>query len=248
VFGSNAQPVSQGQFGQYPLFAFTKRGISALKPGATVKFESVSPFALNEGIIGKNAILSSNGALFYLTQRGLKAYTAGKVTNLSEDLLVDGSPFASQLNDNTCIGYYLEQSSGREEIWISGAVGSYVYSLAYGKWFFLSNVRKNLLRIYDKLIGWDGSVLWEENIGENETGIVTTSPIHFGIPDIIKRFRKIFYRKGNTVVGNMTVPTVLCVQACTGRSIIISDPNVQEFNDISIDFEQRYPWKVGENG
>jgi hypothetical protein len=250
VFGSNALPVSQGQFGQYPLFAFTRRGISALKPGATVKFESVVPFALNEEIVGKNAILSTGGALFYLTKRGLKIFSAGKTENLSESLLnaKDSSRFSAILNEDVSLGYFLEKSTGREEVWIGGDLGTFVFSLTYQRWFFLSNIRKEFLRIYDKVIGLDGEgVLWEENAGDDEAGYVQTSPIHFGAPEILKRFRRIFYRKGDTVIGNNTVPLVSCVQSNTARSITITDDNVAEFNEISIDYEQRYPWKVGEN-
>jgi hypothetical protein len=249
VFGSNALSVSDGQFGEYPLFAFTKRGIYALKPGTAVKFESVVPFALNEEIVGKNAILSSNGMLFFLTKRGLKVFVGGKTENLSEQLFdfSEGSLFSSMLNDNACIGYYLEKATGREEVWIGGDTGVFVYSLTFNRWFYLPNKRKEFFTVYDRLIGYDGEKLYEENAGEAEVGKVVTAPIHFGLPELMKRFRRVFYYKGETLMSNETVPAVEALESATARSIELTDSNVAEFNDLTIEYEVRYPHRIGEN-
>lgn len=68
--GSNAMPVSQGQFGQYPIFAFCSDGVYSLSVGTNGVLQSCSPYSYDT-IATKEGLLSMNRDILCLSQMGL---------------------------------------------------------------------------------------------------------------------------------------------------------------------------------
>ena len=92
-----AQTMSEGQFGQFPLYIFTSMGIYALEQGdSNTLYSNIRP--LNQEIaINKNLIIAVQGAVFFVTRQGMKAMVGGEVKWVGEAL--DG-PFASLLDSS----------------------------------------------------------------------------------------------------------------------------------------------------
>lgn len=82
---SNAEAISTGQFGQYPLFVFTTEGIWAMAVDASGQgaYVSQSPFSRE---VCSGAVCPVSGGIVFTTQRGVMAISGGQVTELSQPL------------------------------------------------------------------------------------------------------------------------------------------------------------------
>ena len=84
---SNSEAISTGQFGQYPLFVFTKSGIWAMGVDASGQgaYTTMSPFSRE---VCSGEICPVSGGVVFTAKRGLMAISGGAVTELSA--MVDG--------------------------------------------------------------------------------------------------------------------------------------------------------------
>ncbi len=84
---SNAEAISTGQFGQYPLFVFTTEGIWAMQVDTSGKgaYATQSPFS-REVCAGDGTVCPVSGGIVFTTQRGVMAISGGQVTELSARL------------------------------------------------------------------------------------------------------------------------------------------------------------------
>ena len=82
---SNAEAISTGQFGQYPLFVFTKEGIWAMQIDTSGQgaYLLQSPFSRE---VCDDAVCSVSGGVVFTTKRGVMAISGGQVTELSKPL------------------------------------------------------------------------------------------------------------------------------------------------------------------
>ena len=82
---SNAEAISTGQFGQYPLFVFTQEGIWAMQIDTSGQgaYLSQSPFSRE---VCNGAVCPVSGGVVFTTKRGLMAISGGQVTELSKPL------------------------------------------------------------------------------------------------------------------------------------------------------------------
>ena len=96
ALASNAEAISTGQFGQYPLFVFTTEGIWAMAVDASGQgaYVSQSPFSRE---VCSGAVCPVSGGIVFTTQRGVMAISRGQVTELSAPL--DG--LADQMLENS---------------------------------------------------------------------------------------------------------------------------------------------------
>ncbi len=95
---SNTAAMSQGQFGQYPLYVFCDDGVYALSVGTGgVAYASQSPVTRDECVSGKS-IVGTDSEVVFASQKGLMAIQGAQVRLLSEDLdgylpsCIDSSP------------------------------------------------------------------------------------------------------------------------------------------------------------
>ncbi len=103
-FGTNTEPISEGQFGQYPLYAFTSEGIWALSIGlAEVFITSEAPLS-REVLIRRGAKTDIAFGIVYATLEGLKMISGKKVIELSET--AEGLP-DQYFTDNEQLQYFL---------------------------------------------------------------------------------------------------------------------------------------------
>jgi hypothetical protein len=163
LFASNAQPISTGQFGQYPAFAFCQRSRFAMEVGAGgIAFQRVSPDELNRGVIGRNAAVNIGKRIVFIASDGVWVLPGHEHISLP----IQDSPFTDDLlknvNEQTSLAYYRDDI--REEVWISGTTRVYAFSLKHGCWFTIGIIRRRFVSIMGRTIGigTDGN-LWEES-------------------------------------------------------------------------------------
>lgn len=81
-FAANIIEVSQGQFGQYPLYVFSSEGIWALTFDSTGDFTNMVPIS-KDVCLSNRTILPLSQAVVFATTRGLMAISGSKIQNLS---------------------------------------------------------------------------------------------------------------------------------------------------------------------
>lgn len=91
ALASNSIPVSQGQFGQYPLYAFTTDGIYILAVGTgNIVYANIAPVSEEIAIAG--TVHPVTGGVFFLTNRGAFIIAGSQTT-----------PISAPINTNTLL-------------------------------------------------------------------------------------------------------------------------------------------------
>lgn len=78
----SSAPLSQGQFGQYPLYVFTEDGIWAMETGADGSFVTSKPLS-REVCTNPDSITSIDNAVVFVTKKGAMLIQGADVVNLS---------------------------------------------------------------------------------------------------------------------------------------------------------------------
>lgn len=84
------QALSEGQFGQYPLLVFSESGIWAMSVNNTGLYQSTYPMS-REVCINTASILQTDGAVFFVSKKGLMVISGNEVRCVSEQM--NGVPF-----------------------------------------------------------------------------------------------------------------------------------------------------------
>lgn len=85
AMATNSTPVSEGQFGQYPLYLFTQTGIYIMQTGSDeITYSSIVPVA--EEIALKDTVTPVAGAVFFLTPKGAHLIAGSKTQSISDTL------------------------------------------------------------------------------------------------------------------------------------------------------------------
>lgn len=80
---SITQALSQGQFGQYPLLVFSESGIWALSVGSEGYYTVIHPMS-RDVCINPGSILQTDGAVFFVSKKGLMVVAGNEVVCVSE--------------------------------------------------------------------------------------------------------------------------------------------------------------------
>lgn len=83
---SNTTALSQGQFGQFPLYCFTTDGIYALETSSTGIYSSAHPLS-REILDCTKSITATDSMIFFTSKKGLMALAGSEVKCVSEHLL-----------------------------------------------------------------------------------------------------------------------------------------------------------------
>lgn len=86
-----AQALSQGQFGSFPLYAFTTDGVWALSTSNTGTFVAVQPIT-RDVCINADSITQLDGSVLFTTSRGVMLISGSQVRCISDTIASD-SPF-----------------------------------------------------------------------------------------------------------------------------------------------------------
>jgi len=155
-FAANAMPVSEGQFGDYPLFVLCSESISAARPGrgdvAFVSFPTIS----KRGVVGRNAFTNVDNMIAFISRDGL--WGLGRELSpepLSAPLHADGATgtLFGCLGPGAALGYYNDRARGRRELWLSAGVLTFCYSMPHQRWTILDRARTHYTRLGDDTYG-----------------------------------------------------------------------------------------------
>ena len=210
---SNAEAISTGQFGQYPLFVFTKSGIWAMAVDASGQgaYTAMSPFSRE---VCSGDICQVSGGVVFTTKRGVMAISGGQVTELSA--MVDGRRFdffgynqemwnaifakadvgmvapdeIRTYIDGAKLGYnYLHN----EVIVSNSKYGySYVFSLSGQEWSVIDSVFDVTTNSYPELVVYDNRNLKRLKFADGDSVVpvvAVTRPMKMGTLDF-KRMRQ----------------------------------------------------------
>lgn len=79
------QALSQGQFGEYPLLVFSESGIWAMNVDNTGLYQSILPMS-REVCINPRSIIQTDGAVFFVSKKGLMVIVGNDVRCVSEQM------------------------------------------------------------------------------------------------------------------------------------------------------------------
>lgn len=216
---SNAEAISTGQFGQYPLFVFTDAGIWAMSVDASGQgaYTTQSPFSRE---VCNGAICPVSGGIVFTTERGVMAISGGQVADLSAVLdgfevdffgynsemwkkifdsagkrgIVNPMPIRDYIKD-AVIAYnyhYNEIIVSNKGAFLGGEIPySYVYSLTNKEWSIIDTVFDMTTNKYPELVVFDSQgAMYTFKDGSAQNNVVAiTRPFTFGSLDF-KRIRQ----------------------------------------------------------
>lgn len=104
AFGSNTDPISDSQFGQYPLYVFTSLGIWALEIGTGEIFITRVVPVNGEVLINRESKVDISFGTVYATLEGLKIISGKQIIEISET--AEGLP-DQYFTDNEQLQYFL---------------------------------------------------------------------------------------------------------------------------------------------
>ena len=209
---SNAEAISTGQFGQYPLFVFTDTGIWAMSVDTSGQgaYTTQSPFSRE---VCSGAICPVSGGVVFSTDKGVMAISGGQVADLSA--VLDGFE-VDFFEENATLWEAIFEKAGKEVVnpvhireYIKGAViaynylyneiivsnkafkYSYVYSLTNQVWSVIDTVFDLTTNKYPELVVFDKTgAMYTFADGEAQNKVVAiTRPFTMGSLDF-KRIRQ----------------------------------------------------------
>lgn len=202
---SNTAALSQGQFGQYPLYVFSSDGIYAMQvdtSGQTV-YSAQTP-ASRDVCINPNSITGIDNAVVFASKRGLMAINGANITLLSADMdgylpsCIDSSPiipkiakvasFENALSTATFNDYienaFVSYNYQENELIVTNPdyAYAYVYNMNSASWAKISPNPRFFVNRYPECYGVIDGVLYDmqNNNRTITTLLVLTKPIKMG--------------------------------------------------------------------
>lgn len=212
AIASNTTALSEGQFGQFPLYAFATDGIWALGTNETGTYSTVAPLS-REVCNNPDSVTQTDSAVFFTSEKGLMVVSGSKVQCVSEQMngkteswgntteVVDFKDFLAGCS----IAYDYRDSL----LWVFNANGNYgwhyVYNMKSGTWSKMtdevawqhevSDYPDTLLQNVD---GEVYSLLGKPDQNDDTTqyeAYVTTRPMKFGNALTLKSVRQMKHLK-----------------------------------------------------
>lgn len=221
---SAVKALSQGQFGQFPMYVFASDGVWALETSATGTFVAKQPVT-RDVCNCPESITQLDGAVLFSTQRGIMMLQGATTTCISIDLDADsqdtlvidelltkfGYPiphhisFKEYIKDCRMVYDYIKQ---RIIVLNPSYDYAYVYSLKSQKWTTMeSNMYSNINSYPDALVVMrDGSLADLNNVTDDTIkATLVTRAIKLGGGDILKTMKGVYQRGLIPVDGVSTI-------------------------------------------
>lgn len=197
--------LSTGQFGQFPLYVFTGEGVFALSVG-TGDIAYANSFSVTRDVCNNpDSIVSTDDAIVFSTDSGLKILSGSTVRDISSDMegylptVVDSSPiikkiagvggFSDKLSSTEFI-YYLEEAKvgynyEDKEVIVANRnyPYSYVFNMQSGSWYKISASINRFLNSYPECLAvFNDHGVYNMHNGHRTVNkiLLLTRPIKFG--------------------------------------------------------------------
>lgn len=230
ALASAARPLSQGQFGQFPLYAFTTEGIWALEISVTGAYTARQPIT-RDVCTNTDGITQIDSAVLFPSDRGLMLLS-GSQTQCITDNLTSENPFEltslpgidTLLDSRTNLGLF--NSASRRDFFSNCSIiydyrrsritafradveYAYIYSLKSKMWGMYPSTLVSPCAFYPEAlaINNEGRIVdLSSTSGQTQPAIIVTRPLSLDAPDILKTITTIIQRG---VFRNGQVKTVL---------------------------------------
>lgn len=226
---SATKALSEGQFGQFPLYAFTSDGVWALEVSQTGSYSSMRPLT-RDVCTNPNSITQIDGAVLFATDRGIMLLSGSETICISEVLdnelpfklstlprgielpamaghkaeQFDIIPFRRFLAKAEFVYDYTHQ---KIHVFNPDCGYSYVYSLESKAWGMQASSFKSKVNSYPEAMAiTDQGILFDLSLGAQATtmpsAVIVTRPLKLGAPDILKTISGVIVR-GNFQRGDV---------------------------------------------
>lgn len=230
AISSAAQALSQGQFGQFPLYAFTTEGVWALEINSSGDFAARQPIT-RDIILATTMPLQMDRAVLFPTDRGIMLITGSQtqcitdVINAHEPFNVLQLPGMDKLHSmlghdaDTCLpaapfldfisecGMLYDYVHQRVIVYNPSYTYAYVYSLKSKEWGMMYSTIESCINSYPEALAVDhnGALLnFSAMQGVETKGLFVTRPLKLETPDILKTMDTVIQR-GHFQKGHVQV-------------------------------------------
>lgn len=216
------QALSQGQFGQFPLYAFTTEGVWALEISSTGGFEGISP--VNRDIlISEKSLTQIDDAVLFATEQGIMLLSGSRTICISENLTTEIAQSWTLLPKIDILSDKYEDMLSKEVSMLSIPFGefikncqmiydynnariivfnssydySYVYSLRNKTWGLIhSNLYKVVLSYPNAFaVSKDWTLIDLSKTSQGTTPVLmVTRPMKLDMPDVLKTISTVVQR------------------------------------------------------
>lgn len=220
---SAVRALSQGQFGQFPLYAFTTEGVWALEVSSEGKYTARQPVT-RDVCINSDSITQIDTAVLFVTDRGIMLISGSNSQCISDTInsqstfsidtlpnlrsvlgneLADEMeyiPFREYIQDCRMLYDYTHQ---RIIVYNPSQTYAYVYSLKSKQWGMMSSDIQSSLNSYPDalaLLQTNEETYTIVNYSEEDSateavrGILVTRPLKLDAPDVLKTVDTIIQR------------------------------------------------------
>lgn len=226
---SAVKALSQGQFGQFPLYAFTTDGVWALEVSGTGTFTARQPVT-RDICVNPGSITQIDSAVLFVTDRGIMLLAGSEATCISE--IIDGAlpdmsaypsgasllklsgidtnafAFASFREFLSGCQMFYDYTHQRIVVFNPSYAYAYVYSLKSKSWGMMSSQMATSANAYPETAVQlhDGSIVDYAGEGDYDElhGFILSRPLKLDGPDILKTVYSIIQR-GNFNKGDIKV-------------------------------------------
>ena len=220
--------LSEGQYGQFPLYAFTTDGIWALEVSQTGTYSSIRPLT-RDVCTNPNGITQIDGAVLFTTDRGIMLLSGSETICISEvldsELPFKLSTLPRGIELPAMVGYKAEEfdtipfrrflaksefvydyTHQKIHVFNPDCEYSYVYSLESKAWGMQFSTFKSKVNSYpEALLMTNSGILWDLSLSKGTyipRAVLTTRPLKLDSPDVLKTISSIIVR-GNFQKGDI---------------------------------------------
>ena len=194
-FGVNTLPISQGQFGQYPLYVFSDRSIYALEQDRDpiVSFGRISPVSIRDGVVDPDAIVNAGRLILFVSNKGVGLIGSDGLQYISEPI---NKMLLERLGGGVCLGYH--KDTDIEEVWVGTSDKTFIYSLIHHKWSVVDRgntaFRGRLEAGSLYALSANGEPVLEDASSEQVDARIQTHELNFGAVDYEKKIHELMLR------------------------------------------------------
>lgn len=221
AISSAAKALSQGQFGQFPLYAFTDEGVWALEVSSTGSYSARQPIT-RDVILPGSQPLQMDSAVLFATDRGIMLISGSQTQCISDvinyshhfdilqlpgmarlyalldhpadDTCLPTAPFLSFISGAGMLYDYVHQ---HVIIYNPSFSYAYLYSLKSSQWGMIHSTIQAGINAYPEALAVDhnGSLLnFSSANGAPVPGLLVSRPIKLDAPDVLKTIDTLILR------------------------------------------------------
>lgn len=210
--------LSQGQYGQFPLYAFTTEGVWALQTAENGFYSSIHAVT-RDVCINPASVTQTDNAVIFATARGIMVLSGASATCISDPIRNAGAPALAQLPGIGALLHFYDGSADnltfmpfgtfikdcriiydyanrRLIVFHPEAPYAYVYAIDDSQWGMLYARITSAVNSYPDAIAMNGSSIID--MGQSETDVskafIVTRPFKFGNPGMMKSVDTIIQR------------------------------------------------------